>query len=133
AAKLMLRPLATNTHGVLLPRDLQGQVVDLGHADASTTLRWYVHLPWLLQSRPTMRVQSRYTNAPTLAPLLGLTRHAIYWTAKTSKRDSLVDGLLDVELAPRSVPACTNHVPQSVEGNPMRWTAQQIGALLATE
>src|SRR5690606_16143990 len=40
STKLALKPLATGTQGVLLPRDLHGQVVGLGHADPSTTLRW---------------------------------------------------------------------------------------------
>src|SRR5690606_19996575 len=38
--RMVLKFLATGTQGVLLPHNLQGQVVDLGHADASTTLRW---------------------------------------------------------------------------------------------
>lgn len=132
-AKMLLKPLATGTHGVLLPRDLQGQVVDLGHADASTTLRWYVHLPWLMQSRATERVQAGYVRATTLAALLGVTRHAVHWNVKRASRDSRVDGLLDVEMPTRSVPTGTREASHEVEATRMLWSAQRLGELLAIE
>lgn len=132
-ARMLLKPLVTGTQGVLLPRDLQGQVVELGHANASTTLRWYVHLPWLMQSRASERIQDGYLQASTLAALLGVTRHAVHWNVKRAARDSRVDGLLDVELPTRSVPAGSREAPQEVEASRMHWTARRIGELLATE
>lgn len=57
-------------------------MINIGHGEPSTMLRSYHYLPRLLSSRTAQRDRARHLNSPILAPLLGFTAHALYWTAK---------------------------------------------------
>lgn len=130
--------LETPRSAVVLPRDLHARVIDLGHGDAATTLACYHHLPWLLRSRTDAWLTGRYVNRAILAPLLGVTLHALDWAVK--QRPGRAKGLawLDVALESRLVPSFSVSVPQSfvdahrpdsqrLQG---RWTARGLGDLL---
>ncbi|MEJ5207850.1 hypothetical protein [Denitratimonas sp. CY0512] len=131
--------LCTPISGSLaLPRDLQRQVIKLGHASPSTTLKSYYHLPWLLASRIDRRDIDRYLNVPTLATLMGLSRHALYATSKRNPERAPALAWLDVQLAPRSPGTMTQsqHLapePAADDGPVLlrtNWTAESLGQLL---
>lgn len=141
AAHMALAPVPTQQGAIALPRDLQAQVVELGHGDGSTTLLSYHHVLWLLHSRSDARDAARYVHRSVLAPLLGVTEHALDWAAK--KRPGRPKGLawLDVQIDPQQVPkpAAVTQEPdppgaaEVAECNRLQgsWTACTIGALLS--
>lgn len=133
--------LETARGAVILPRDLHARVISLGHGDAATTLDCYHHLPWLLHSRTDAWIAERFLNRAVLAPLLGVTLHALDWAIK--QRPGRDKGLawLDVVVDPRCVPNTAPTPIQSfveVGGEPpgvpaLRndWTARSLGELLS--
>src|SRR3546814_16454992 len=62
---------------VLLPRDLLGKVVEIGHADWRVTLRCYIHMQWLLRSLQDAAIGEKYMHRRTVAFATGLTLPAV--------------------------------------------------------
>jgi hypothetical protein len=121
---------------VALPRDLLGQVVGLGHSDPRTTLTYYHHLAWLLRSRSEASLSARYANRMTLAPLLGVSLHALDWAIKQRPGRDKVLAWLDVGADLREVPqapmppARPGAAVPAVEAGAGHWTARELAALL---
>jgi len=122
-----------------LPRDLQGQVIPLGHGNPRTTLLHYHHLPWLLRSRSDARLSSQYVNRATLAPLLGVTLHAMDFAVK--KHPDRPRGWVWLDIAakvrPRpSAPGGTKRRAVAVGANPSgvsgshAWSACELSKVL---
>jgi integrase len=131
AKRLQLKPLITARDPAILPRDIQAQIVAMGHADASTTLRWYVHLPWLLTSRANEKLQHANLNTRTMSALLGVTRHTLNWHAKKATGQSRSEAWLDIEIARRVVPDMPTSGPIVDDSyRPVQWTARRLGKLL---
>lgn len=132
---LRLVPVPT-LKDVALPRDLLGRVVGLGHVDPKTTLIHYHHLGWLLRSRSDLWINERYASRATLAPLLGVSLHALDWALKQRPGRDRVLAWLDVGADVRNVPSSpvqgsTSNAPSSSGGDPAwRWTASELGAIL---
>lgn len=59
--------------GFLLPRHLAGIAVPMGHYHWRTTIQWYLHLPWLLDSRSAQHSRARYLTRRYAAGALGYT------------------------------------------------------------
>lgn len=132
--------VATLQGDLALPRDLHGQIVEIGHVDPDTTLRAYHHLPSLLRSRTDARLAERYVKRSILSPLLGVTLHALDWALK--QRPGREKGLawLDVTLSPREVPreGASGAIVSARASDPVglndslddRWTARGLDGLL---
>ncbi len=71
AADLKLEPFANDRP--LAPRDFAAISVPLGHSHWMTTIQWYLHMPWILQSRATSRISQAYFGRRTVAGALGYT------------------------------------------------------------
>jgi integrase len=131
-------PVPTLREGVALPRDLLGQVLALGHADPETTVVCYHHLVWLLRSRTDCWLASQYVNRTTLAPLLGVSQHALDWAAKQRPGRDRALAWLDVCADVRAVPAPPDEAPSPAiqkgqsesSGSMHQWTALELGSLL---
>ncbi|MDZ4067033.1 MAG: hypothetical protein U1E06_09285, partial [Tabrizicola sp.] len=133
---LRLAPVPMGT-GVALPRNLLGQVVELGHANPLTTLTHYHHMGWLLRSRSDAWLTARYANRLIVAPLLGVSLHTLDWANKTRPGRDKVLAWLDVGADVREVPSSPAvSVATKADGlptpcaSPGRWTARGLGALL---
>ena len=117
---------------VVLPKDLAGRVVALGHGSARTTIRWYHHMPWLLASRTDAWLAQRYVKRRTIAGLLGVTPFAM--DAHTRGRTDLPSGRLwlDAQCHPRSRPPRPgSSVDQSLaETSTRHWSASDMGRIL---
>lgn len=141
AASMALAAVPTQRGTIALPRDLQAQVVAIGHGDASITLLSYHHIPWLLRSRPDARDAARYVHRTVLAPLLGVTTHALNSAAKSRPGRPRQLAWLDIQIDPRQTPAhgtsgqAPDPPPITVVSEAQRltgpWTACTIGALLS--
>lgn len=136
--KLSLSPTPTQ-RGVPLPRDLQSQIVGIGHADGATTFTHYHHMPWLLRSRLDARLTTKYEDKRLVAHLLGTSVHTQDWATKTHPGRTKLLGWLDVQSNIRQVPASpvqraqlSGHVEES-HGRQARttWTARDLDRLLA--
>ncbi len=118
--------------GVVLPRDLAGRVVALGHGSARTTIRWYHHMPWLLASRTDAWLAQRYVKRRTIAGLLGVTPFAMDAHTR-GHRDRPCGRLwLDAQCEPRSRPSRTmGPTDLSVDQVYTRhWSAADIGRII---
>jgi integrase len=102
SGSLQLPDVPTMGSDLALPRDLQAQVVPLGHGNPKTTIQHYHHLPWLLRSRSDERLGSQYVNRATLAPLLGVTLHAMDFAVK--KHPDRPRGLVWLDIAAKVRP-----------------------------
>lgn len=122
-----------------LPRDLQVQIVPLGHGNPKTTIQHYHHLPWLLRSRSDERLRSLYVNRATLAPLLGVTLHAMDFAVK--KHSDRPRGLvwLDIAAKVRSRPLIgrglkNRPAPRAPDGQEVAasyaWSASDLSKVL---
>jgi hypothetical protein len=135
-----LVPSPTQSGRIALPRDLQAQVVSLGHGDAATTITWYHHLPWLLRSRADQRLSSRYLTRSVAASLLGVSRFTLDWANRQRPDRPRPLAWLDVQcdlrvvpMAPASIEAVTVPVDNGAPTRPAiigPWTARELGTLL---
>lgn len=134
AGRLDFAPVRTRQNGVALPRDLLGQVVELGHADPATTLDSYHHVPWLLRSHSEARLAAQYVNRKTLSPLLGVSPHTLDWAAKQRPGRDRVAAWLDVGADIREVPGAPGPDAPATEPagspSPAPWTVKTLAALL---
>ena len=135
ADRLQLAPLASLRGETVLPRDLQAQILALGHGNFDTTLAWYHHMPWLLRSSADARVAARYLSQNLMSTLLGVTPHALEWARKNSKRNTNASAWLDVQWPPRippKPPATPTHREEVRASTPRAWTARELGDLLGS-
>lgn len=138
AASLSLAQVQTLRGELALPRDLLGQVIELGHVDALTTLISYHHLSWLFRSRVDAWHAKRYLNRSVLAPLLGVTTHALDWAVKQRPGRSRAAAWLDVSVAPRVIPLASgpaaspiSHAqPNNQKASLEAWSAMALSDLL---
>jgi len=140
SSHLSLTPFPTLPNALALPRDIRARVIMIGHGDSSTSLTWYYHLPWLLRSRSDARIASTYQNRAVLAPLLGVTLHALDWAVKQHPGRPKGLAWLDVQLSRREVPASPSPAVSETSPHTMgaaapvqlrgAWTAQTLGSLL---
>ena len=71
ARALNLSPFAEDR--ALQPRDFAAVSVPLGHSHWMTTIQWYLHVPWALQSRAASRLSKDYFGRQAVAGTLGYT------------------------------------------------------------
>lgn len=71
AVALNLAPFAEAR--TLQPRDFAAVSVPLGHSHWMTTIQWYLHMPWVLQSRAAARLSQKYFGRQAIAGALGYT------------------------------------------------------------
>lgn len=71
AADLKLEPFANDRP--LSPRDFAAISIPLGHSHWMTTIQWYLHMPWILQSRAAARISQAYFGRKAVAGALGYT------------------------------------------------------------
>ena len=129
----------TMASDLALPRDLQAQIIPLGHGNPKTTIQHYHHLPWLLRSRSDERLSSQYVNRATLAPLLGVTLHAMDFAVK--KHPDRPRGLVWLDIAAKVRPrplvgrGRENRPALGAPGGnevaaPHAWTASELSKVL---
>ena len=129
-----LKDLELNDQGqqwsdVLLPRDLLGKVVMLGHSDWRVTLRCYYHMNWLLKSRQDAATAERYMHRRVVAFATGLTLPAVDKIVQQAldkePRRSWFDHFRDVRVAPLRV----RSESAMHDGSTRRWTVHELDAL----
>jgi integrase len=135
SSSMRLATLVTHPGLTVLPRDLQAQILSLGHNLLDTTLQWYHHLAWLLRSRSDARLSDRYFGREIAATLLGVTREAMDWAAKRAPGTTKNKVWLDVQWQSRKVPLDLETelgpaIP-AIPALPKAWTARELGGLLA--
>ena len=114
---------------VLLPRDLLGMVVVLGHADWRVTLRCYFHLQWLLRSRQDAAIGEQYMHRRIVAFATGLTLPAVDKIVQQAKDKEPCRAWFDHFREVRVVPVPERCQPV-VEPGPVRhWTASELDEL----
>lgn len=134
ASNLTLRPTPTWRGGVALPRDLRAQTVTLGHADPTTTLTWYHHLPFLLRSRPDATLTKRHLKVNTLATLLGVTRDAVRWPIKQAPAQDPALVWMNHEMEPRVRPLTvtpSESGARTATPELQKWTAGHLAELFS--
>lgn len=116
---------------IILPRDLMGRVVILGHKHFVTSVRCYHHLPWLFRSRPDAALGSKYVNRRGAAIVMGLTLAAVDRITQAQKDTPCGRAWLDHLIMPREVPSHAETAPEEVDpAQSMSWTATEVGRLL---
>lgn len=132
SSTMRLAPLITKPGPAVLPRDVQAQILSLGHNRFDTTLQWYHHLGWLLRSRSDARMSDRYLGRDVLATLLGVTSHTLDWGAKQAAGTPKPKAWLDVQWQSRKVLKKAEPPTRlTAAAPPMDWTARELGELLA--
>lgn len=117
------------SESILLPRDLLGRVVEIGHADWRVTLRCYIHMQWLLRSRQDADISEQYMHRRIAAFATGLTLPAVDKVAQQAKDKHPGVAWLDHFRDVRTVPS---HVqPEAAESQKPagRWSAVELDAL----
>lgn len=131
APQINIAPLHLPPEVCALPRDLHTRVVSLGHGNATTTLRWYYHLPWLLRSRADEQLTARHMTREVMATLLGVTPHAMDSAARNTAGRPKGEVWMDVQCPPRHRPLTLDAEPVQTSDAPKPWTARELGQLLA--
>lgn len=116
---------------VLLPRNLLGRVVEIGHADWRVTLRCYIHVQWLLRSRQDAAIGEQYTHRRVVAFATGLTLQAVDKVVQQDKGKhpggAWLDHFRDVRLVPSRL---QSDVPSS-QAAARYWSAVELDALFS--
>lgn len=113
----------------LQPRDLHGISVPMGHAHWMVTIQWYLHLPWVLQSRAAVRLRHEYFDRTTVAGVLGLTPFAV---------DNLLRGVRSRDptrvwfdhVRPARVIPDSPTVESPIDAKKWNWTAEAVAKLV---
>jgi hypothetical protein len=125
-------PDSTVRERVLQPRDLHGISVPMGHAHWMTTIQWYLHLAWVLQSRATTRLREDYFDRRTVAGALGVTPYTLDNLLRGAENDDRVRIWFDHVRARRTVPLAESSAGEIVATvGQWIWTAQGVGRLVA--
>ena len=122
--------MAASSQEVVLPRDMAGSVITLGHAQAGTTIRCYLHLPWLLRSRADQALSAQYMNRQTVAAVMGMSLPAVDRVSQLAKPKSPELAWIDHVIDSRAVPV---RASETLVENPTAnriWTAMDLGQLV---
>lgn len=114
---------------VLLPRDLLGMVVMLGHADWRVTLRCYFHLQWILRSRQDAGIGEQYMHRRIAAFATGLTLPAVDRITQHAKDKDPCRAWFDHFREVRIVPLPERPEARGSHGSARHWTALELDAL----
>jgi len=115
---------------VALPRDLMERVVLLGHRDWRTTIRSYIHMPWLWRSRSDERIAIEYMSRREVAFAMGVTLQAVDNVSQKAKPSTPRAAWLQHVRRPRTVQgvvAGEPALPSSMRTHV--WTALDLDAL----
>lgn len=124
--------LRTPSSGIVLPRDMAGAVVSLGHAHWSTTLRSYHHIPWLLRSRSDNAISKEYLNRRGVAAAMGLSLPAVDRVVQAAKHLDPPTAWMDHVIKPRVRPESTTEHPIATSAEHRAWTAKELNHLVHT-
>ncbi|WP_152597839.1 hypothetical protein [Novilysobacter arseniciresistens] len=114
---------------VVLPRDLMERVVTLGHVDWRTTIRSYLHLPWLMRSRQDRALADTYMHRREVAFAMGVSLPAVDKITQQTKHLAPALAWLAHVRTTRQVPlapAPTDPVGATVR---TQWTSHELDAL----
>lgn len=114
---------------VLLPRDLLGRVVEIGHADWRVTLRCYIHMQWLLRSRQDAAIGEQYMHRRIVAFAAGLTLPAVDKVVQQDKGKRPSDAWLDHFRDVRLVPLRWQSEAEPYQAAERHWSAVELDAL----
>lgn len=114
---------------VLLPRDLLGSVVELGHADWRVTLRSYIHIQWLLRSGQDAEVSGQYMHRRIVAFATGLTLPATDKIVQQAKDKDASAAWFDHFRDVRSVPPGPQPEATVYAVPARKWSAFELDAL----
>ncbi|MGY0799560.1 hypothetical protein ACW7G0_10955 [Lysobacter sp. A286] len=114
---------------VILPRDLMERVVTLGHVDWRTTVRSYLHLPWLMRSRQDRALAETYMKRREIAFAMGVSLPAVDKITQQTKHLAPALMWLAHVRTTRRLPLAP--VPKDPVGETVRtrWTSREIDAL----
>lgn len=115
---------------VLLPRDLLGRVVEIGHADWRVTLRCYIHMQWLLRSRPDAAIGEHYMHRRVVAFATGLTLPAVDKVVQQDKGKHPHVAWLDHFRDVRLVPSRVQSEAASCQAVARHWSPVELDALI---
>lgn len=123
--------IAASSQEVVLPRDIAGSVITLGHAHPATTIRCYFHLPWLLRSRADQALSEKYLSRQTVSGVMGLSLPAVDRVSQLAKPKSSEFAWIDHVIDSRVVPERTIEPPSERSIASRIWTAMELGQLVA--
>ena len=127
ARALDLSPFAEGR--ALQPRDFAGASVPLGHSHWMTTIQWYLHVPWVLQSRAASRCSRAYFGRQAVAGALGYTPaffdNLLREGATVSQEVAWFNRFRPARVPPQ--PGESKSVPAQ---STWRWTARRVANLL---
>lgn len=131
AAWIGLDP-SDSTARPLQPRDLHAVSVPLGHAHWRTTIQWYLHLPWVLQSRAAERMREECFERRTVAAALGVTPSTLDNLLRGASGRDRVNIWFDHFRPGRAVDAHAAVLNQPSENEVQwKWTAAAVGKVVS--
>ncbi len=126
-----LEPAQAVCGRVLMPRDLHGVSIAMGHAHWRTTLQWYMHLPALLQSRAASSMRDTYFSRQFVAGTLGITAAGVDFVLRERHADKVSAWFSHFGLNPRNVPEATRATESPSDQHDLdHWTSERIGRLV---
>lgn len=118
---------------VLQPRDFHAISVPMGHAHWMTTIQWYLHLPWVLQSRAATRLREEYFERHTVAGILGVTLSQMDTLLRGTDGDRVTiwfDSVRDRRVIPE-VPEASGCPVAAAPSSSWKWTVRGVAELVA--
>src|SRR5690606_4509397 len=115
--------------GVALPRDLMERVSPLGHVDWRTTLRSYVHVPWLWRSCYDKRNAMDHMARREVSFAMGVTLQAADKVAQLGKPNSARTAWLNHARTPRAVPSWDGEQTDPTLSRAHTWSALELDEL----
>lgn len=115
----------------LQPRDLVAISVSLGHAQPMTTMQWYIHVPFVLQSRAAARLAHRYFDRQTVAGSIGYTPAFLDNLRRAGTKVDETTAWFNRFRSPRVVPLPPERTGKlGSQAAVWVWTAERVGRLL---
>jgi integrase len=115
---------------VLMPRDMQAVSTPMGHAHWGTTIAWYLHMPWVLQSRPAQRSREAYCSRRFVAGAMGRSPATIDSILRGGNGDAVAAWFDHFRRGRPQSMQVSSRPCTDTEDTPTLWTAEQIGILL---
>ncbi len=125
-------PTSSVHERALQPRDFHAISVPIGHAHWMTTIQWYLHLPWVLQSRAAARLRDEYFERRTVAAILGITPSQLDTLLRGTKGDRVevwFDSVRTRRVTPES-PAALSEPVVAASGSNWKWTVRSVAELV---
>lgn len=113
----------------LTPRELLAVSVAFGHAHWRTTVQWYLHLPWLLQSRAAQHSREEYFSRRHVAGALGYTCATLDSLLRNRDVD-VVSAYFGHFRVGRATPEKGSPPASEAAGARIEWTATRVGQLV---